>query len=210
MTLERATGIILRTRPLTETSLIVEWLTPDLGRLSAVAKGARRPKSSFRGQIDLFYQAEFSFVRSSHSELHTLREVKLLNPHALIRQNLDQLEQAAYCTKLIEKTTESETPIPDVYQALSTFLDELPKHPALPQGVFGFQMKLLETFGLAPNLEETSLSPGSRLLLEKFITLDWPSIFRITLSEAQKTEIGHFLHGFMIYHLEHVPKPPRI
>ena len=81
MTLERATGIVLRTRPLTETSLIVEWLTPDLGRLSAVAKGARRPKSAFRGQIDLFYQAEFSFVRSNRSELHTLREARLLNPH---------------------------------------------------------------------------------------------------------------------------------
>ena len=29
---ERTIGLILRTRPLTETSLIVHWLTPDLGR----------------------------------------------------------------------------------------------------------------------------------------------------------------------------------
>jgi recombinational DNA repair protein (RecF pathway) len=40
---ESATGLVLRIRPLTETSLIVHWLTPDLGRLATVAKGARRP-----------------------------------------------------------------------------------------------------------------------------------------------------------------------
>ena len=65
---ERATGIILRTRLLTDTSLIVHWLTPDLGRLATVAKGARRPKSPFRGKLDLFYEADFSFARSRRSE----------------------------------------------------------------------------------------------------------------------------------------------
>ena len=42
---QRTSGLVLRTRPLTETSLIVQWLTPDFGRLSTVAKGARRSKS---------------------------------------------------------------------------------------------------------------------------------------------------------------------
>ena len=68
--IETATGIILRTRPLTETSLIVHWLTPDFGRLATVAKGARRPKSPFAGQLDLFYAADFSFSRSRSSDLH--------------------------------------------------------------------------------------------------------------------------------------------
>ena len=39
-TSESATGIILRTRPFTETSLIVNWLTAEQGRISTVAKGA--------------------------------------------------------------------------------------------------------------------------------------------------------------------------
>ena len=38
--IESATGLILRTRRLTETSLIIHWLTPDLGRIATVAKGA--------------------------------------------------------------------------------------------------------------------------------------------------------------------------
>src|SRR6185312_16938283 len=71
---ERATGIILRTRLLTDTSLIVHWLTPDCGRIATAAKGARRPKSPFRGKLDLFFEADFSFARSRRSELHILRE----------------------------------------------------------------------------------------------------------------------------------------
>ncbi|MGI8966741.1 MAG: DNA repair protein RecO, partial [Limisphaerales bacterium] len=49
---ERARGLIIRVRPLTETSFIICWLTPNFGRISTVAKGARRSKSPFRGKLD--------------------------------------------------------------------------------------------------------------------------------------------------------------
>ena len=52
----RAIGLILRTRRLTETSLIVHWLTAEEGRVATVAKGALRPKSPFRGKLDLCYK----------------------------------------------------------------------------------------------------------------------------------------------------------
>ena len=85
MKIERATGLVLRIRPLTDTSLIVQWLTRDTGRLATVARGARRPKSPFRGQMDLFYLADLSYAHSSRSELHQLREVRLLESHAALR-----------------------------------------------------------------------------------------------------------------------------
>src|SRR3989449_9364393 len=107
---ERTQGLILRTRPLTETSLIVQWLTPDAGRIATVAKGAHRLNSPFRGKLDLFYLAEISFARSRRSELHTLQEVVLCDTHATLRQNLTYLQQASYCAALIEQTTETETP----------------------------------------------------------------------------------------------------
>src|SRR3954453_10983479 len=113
---ERTIGIILRTRSLTETSLIVNWLTPDLGRLSTVAKGARRPKSPFRGKLDLFYEADFSFARSRKSDLHTLREVMLRDIHSALRENLGWIQQASYFATLVEQTTETETPLPKVFE----------------------------------------------------------------------------------------------
>src|SRR5947209_19930586 len=113
--IENATGIILRTRPLTDTSFIIHWLTPDFGRLATVAKGARRSKSPFAGKLDLFYLAEFTFLRSRRSELHTLCEVALQETHSALRQELAALRQAAYCASLIEQTTETESPIPTVF-----------------------------------------------------------------------------------------------
>ena len=93
--IENATGLVLRVRPLTETSLIVHWVTSELGRIATVAKGARGPKSAFRGKLDLFYIADFSFSRSRKSELHALREVRLRETHRALREDLDRLRVAA-------------------------------------------------------------------------------------------------------------------
>src|SRR5277367_3470664 len=128
---ETGTGLILRTRPLTETSLIVHWLTADFGRIATVAKGARRPKSAFAGKLDLFYLADLSFQRSRRSELHQLREVSLRQTFAPIRREMEYLQQASYCAALIEQATEMVTPIPVVFSLMRGFLENLPKH--LPQ-----------------------------------------------------------------------------
>src|SRR5579863_5128154 len=148
--IENATGIILRTRPLTETSLIVHWLTPDLGRLATVAKGARRPKSPFQGKLDLFYGADFSFSRSQRSELHSLREASLRETHSAIRQDIFKLQQAGYAAALIEQTTESETPIPEIFELVRDFLKTLCATNPEPQTILALELKLLRELGLEP------------------------------------------------------------
>jgi DNA repair protein RecO (recombination protein O) len=202
---QRTTGLILRTRPLTETSLIVEWLSPDCGRLATVAKGARRAKSAFRGQLDLFFLCEFTFVRSRRSELHTLREVSLVDAHPLLRTNLGWLEQAAYATALIEQTTERETPLAGCFELLLGFVRQLPVQPPGAESVFAFEMKLLSELGLRPDLAQASLSPGASQALNTLATLEWPALARLRLTPAQRTEIRRFLHGFLIYHLGRLP-----
>ena len=123
---ERASGLILRVYPLTETSLIIHWLTQELGRIATVAKGARRTKSPFRGKLDLFYSAEFTFARSRRSELHALREVNLRETHTALRRDLGILQQASYCTALVEQATEKETPLPEVFELMDGLLRYLP------------------------------------------------------------------------------------
>jgi DNA repair protein RecO len=206
MNLERTTGVILRLRLLTDSSLIVHWLTPDLGRLATVARGARRPKSAFRGQLDLFYSAEFSFARSSRSELHALRETKTIATHAPLRQELGWLQQASYAAALIEQNTEIESPLAVLYQQFTQLLVELPQHPPQPQTIFAFEIKLLTDLGLAPNLAESSLTPGSWQILEKLNHLDWPSIFRLRPSPSQSTELSQYLHAYLIYHTGKIPR----
>ncbi len=206
MNLERTTGLVLRTRPLTDTSLIVEWLTRDFGRIATAARGARRAKSAFRGQLDLFYLADLSFARSRRSDLHTLREVRLLEGHAGLRQELIRVRQASYCAALIEQTAEPDAPMPAMFDSFRGLLAELSRHPARPQSIFGFEMKWLRELGLEPNLGGTNLTPGSRRVLERLGEMDWPDIFRLRLSPAQEREMRLYLHGFIVYHLERIPR----
>jgi len=202
---ERTTGIILRTRLLTETSVIVQWLTPDLGRIATVAKGARRPKSPFRGKLDLFYEADFSFSRSRKSELHNLREVVLRETRAGLRRNLGWLQQASYFTTLIEHTTETDTPLPKVFSLICECLEALTATAPSPRTVFAFELKLLEELGLMPDLSAAGIGAGTRQSAETLKRSEWGMIARLKLSEAQTRELRQFLHGFMIYHLGRIP-----
>ena len=204
--IETSPGLVLRTQPLTDTSLIVEWLTPELGRLATAAKGARRPKSPFLGKLDLFYLADFSFVRSRRSDLHTLREVSLRDTHRGLRGDLGYLQQASYCAALLKQSTETETPLPEMFALMRDFLEVLPKAPPMPQNVFGFEIKLLAELGLTPDASKTHLSAGSRGILNRLQQADWPGIGLLRLSAAQTGELRHFLHGFIIYHLGRIPK----
>ena len=202
---EKATGLILRTRPLTETSLIVHWLTPDLGRIATVAKGARRPKSPFRSKLDLFYLCEFNLARSRRSDLHTLREARLLETHSAIRRELGWLEQAAYAAALIEQTTETETPLPGFFDLLSGFLKNLPAHPPQTQTVLAFELKLLAELGLQPDPTTSKLTPGARQILQHLRDHDWPAQLRLKPSAAQIRELQTFLHHYLVEHLGKVP-----
>ena len=202
---ESATGLILRTRPLTETSLIVHWLTPDAGRIATVAKGARRPKSPFSGKLDLFYLADFSFIRSRRSDLHTLGEVSLQNTHGEIRQDMHRLHQAAYAAAFVEQATETDTPLPGIFELVASFLGCLCRHTFAPQIILAFELKFLRELGLKPDLEETKLTPGTKQIVRALTRDDWPSCLRLKLAKSQADELQHFLHTFLLFHLDRLP-----
>ena len=203
---ETATGLVLRTRPLTETSLIVHWLTKDLGRLATVAKGAHRPQSSFRGKLDLFYLADFSFARSRRSELHTLREVRLLNTHKALRENITYLQQAAYCATLVEQCTETETPLTEVFVLFHGFLEHLPLQPAQPRSIFTFELKLLDELGLGPDVQTVNLGQETRTLITSLKDGGWPDLGKLKANRTQVEEMRRFLHEFLLYHLGKIPR----
>lgn len=204
--IESASGIILRTRLLTETSLIIHWLTPELGRIATVAKGARRAKSPFAGKLDIFYEAEFSFSRSRRSELHNLREVKLKETHAPIRTDLGKLQQAAYAAAFIEQATETETPLTEVHPLMVGFLEWLCAHELPPPGIFALELKLLHLLGLEPDMSAARLTPGSKKVATVLLEGDWNTMTRLQLSAAQSQEINQWLHVFLILNLGRLPR----
>jgi DNA repair protein RecO (recombination protein O) len=203
---ESVSGLILRVRPLTETSLIVHWLTPELGRVATVAKGARRPKSPFHGKLDLFYACDFSFARSKRSELHTLREVMVRDTHERLRHDLGWIQQASYAATLIEQTTETDTPLPEIHDLFAGLLDFLPHQAPKARTVFAFELKLLRKLGLEPDAGESKLTTPTRKLLEALTDSDWAGLLKLEATAPQARELQQFLHGFLIFHLGKFPK----
>src|SRR5580765_2218556 len=150
---ERTQGLVLRTYPLTETSLIVHWLTSDFGRIATVAKGARRPKSAFRGKLDLFHLCDLLVTRSRRSELHTLKEVSLIDAHGTLRNDFDRLRKVVYAAALVEQATETDSPVPELFELLISFVQAVARD-ATETLVLAFELKLLSLLGLTPNIDE--------------------------------------------------------
>lgn len=203
---ERTRGIVLRTRLLTETSLIVHWLTADAGRLATVARGARRPKSAYHGKIDLFHEAEFTFRRSRQGELHTLRELEPRGTFPALREDWFRLTQAAYGVALIEQTTEVDTPLPETWDLFRNYLATVNRGPPTPLTVYALELRHLADLGQLPDFERESLPAGSRRLAERLGEAEWGAWLGVEVESAVVEPLARFLHGFLIFHLGRLPR----
>jgi len=203
---EKCNGLILRLVPFRDTSLIIHWLTSGHGRLVTMAKGAKRPKSPFRGRLDLLFEVDFTFRRSRSSDMHTLIEAVPTNMHREVRRDIANLRLLAYATRFIEQTTEPENSLLGIHAILTTLLDHLAQFKTRPALVYALEMKLLNELGLAPALNESRLDDLTIDLLEQLSIHDWEGISELRPSKQHIWAMKNFLHEFLIHHLGKLPK----
>jgi len=139
---------LIRTSRLTETSLIVHWCSDQKGLIKTAAKGALRPRSSFAGKLDLFFEAELVYLPSRSGDLHTLKEVSVVTPRSGIRESYLSTLAAAYFVRWIEIVAERETPIPELADLLRRALDYLGERPPTLKAVTHFERELARGCGL--------------------------------------------------------------
>jgi DNA repair protein RecO (recombination protein O) len=190
---ERAEGLIVRVRPLTETSLIVHWLTREWGRLGTVARGARRPRSPFQGRLDLFFHEELVFYRSRRSDLHLLREVHLLASHPGLQTDPERLRLAAEAVHRIEQVTEPEAPVPGVFELLLGLVRHLNGHAARARLRLAFELRLLSLLGWDPVRPAAALSEPARVLVERLRTEDWAALEVLDPAGPVTREVNRFV-----------------
>jgi DNA repair protein RecO (recombination protein O) len=87
----RKDAIILKSYDFRNTSKIIHILSSDSQRFSLVAKGARRTKSQFAGNIEPLNLAQLVFYIKPEKTLGTLKEATLKNGHRFLKKNLYQL-----------------------------------------------------------------------------------------------------------------------
>lgn len=143
-----ANGIILRLTKLTETSLIVTWCVEGVGLVKTVARGARRPKSSFAGKLDLFYTAELSWIPSAKSELGTLKELVVTEYAEGIRKLYKNTMVAGYFSTLLEYVMEAGEADDDAYGLLVRAYRYLSDGPVEWKAVVHFEKELAILLGV--------------------------------------------------------------
>ena len=199
-------GIVLRVRPLSDTSLIVHWITSTNGRLTTVAKGAKRPKSPHRGKLDLLFESDFTYRKNKRSNLHILREVYLKNSHTTVSSNIRSLSLLAYGTHFLEKATEPDHPMPGVYTIFSTLIEHLNFTPPEKILVYAFEIKILNELGLAPAAEDGRMHKDISQLIEKLGYLNWEDISQLKPSHEKFVKVSSFLESHIAHHLNSIPK----
>lgn len=158
VSMEKSTGIIIRLTKLTETSLIVHWCTKENGLIKTVAKGGRRPKSAFAGKLDLFFEADISWVENRKSELHTLRELRVVNYRESLRKRYADTVVASYFGELLAHVAELGHPVPELFDLLQRGLGYLEDTGADKRAVLHYESELARLLGVAHSRTSAALA----------------------------------------------------
>src|SRR5262245_37154349 len=120
MSFEKSAAIILRVVDFSNTSCVVSMYTRDFGKISALAKGARRPtkKNPFEAALDVLSICHVVFVHKSTEALDILTEAKLERRFRAASKDLARLYSAYYFVELTTALTEPSDPQPELYETL--------------------------------------------------------------------------------------------
>jgi len=153
MSLEKSDAIVLRSVEWSETSLVVTLLTRSFGKISAIARGARRLKSPFESALDLLSNSSVVFLMKSGDTLDLLTEAKLQRRFKSSQIGLLPLYCGYYAADLISALTEHHQPIPGLMELLDQTLIELDAGQCPASVTLRFELHTIKQLGLMPSLD---------------------------------------------------------
>lgn len=143
-------AIILRRADYGEADRLLTLMTPQLGKVRVIAKGARRITSRKAGHIELFARVRLLLARGRTFDIVSQAEV--IEAHRPLREDLLRGGYAHYLGELIDQFTPEGSEEPALYDLLADglmWICEAPR-PALASRYF--EMRLLTIAGYRPQL----------------------------------------------------------
>ncbi len=152
MSLEQSEAIVLRTYPWSETSLVVSLYTRQFGKLSMLAKGARRPKSPFEAALDLLSICRVVFIAKSSDALDILTEAKLERRFRAGSWDFLRLNCGYYVVELLDRLTDKGDQQPEIFDLARDTLTSLEDPACEPRAVvLRYELGLLRMTGNLPS-----------------------------------------------------------
>src|SRR6266550_6261884 len=98
----RTEAIILRRTNYGEADRILNLLTPEHGKISAIAKGVRKTKSKLAGGLELFATCDITVLRGK-SDMGTISSARLIKFYGDILKDYDRMQLAYELVKLTNR-----------------------------------------------------------------------------------------------------------
>ncbi len=150
----RTEAVVLRSLDYGETSQIVTLFTRKKGKLGVMAKGARRPKSSFGATLQPMAYTQVVFYFKPTRTLQTLTESSHVESFHRLRRDLTSITVGLRIVELVDALMETEDPQPDVFALLVRALRRLNAKASRVTNLWPYvQLQLARMLGVAPAIE---------------------------------------------------------
>lgn len=152
-------AICIRALDYSETSQIVTFFARNTGKIGVIAKGSKRPKSSFDGPIEVLAHGQIVFTDSNREKLATLTEFQQRATLLNLRNDLFALYCCYFAAELLNGLTHDYDPHSELFESFLQFLHDADKQQAAADDrrdmlalLLLFQLTLLNEVGLQPIL----------------------------------------------------------
>lgn len=150
---KKINGIVLAESNVGDYDKMLTILTPNLGKISCVAKGARRPRSALLAGTQIFCFGEYLVFKGSQT--YHINSVEPIEVFYNLRIDLDKLKYAVHINKIVQDVTQENQNTYKILQLLLNTLytiSELDKNLDMVLGVF--KLRLLSILGFTPKIEK--------------------------------------------------------
>ena len=146
-------AIVLRTVDYGEADRVVTLFTRDAGKLSALARGARKSVKRFGAALGLFGVGEAVLVDKPNVELSALERFDGARGFPALMTDVAKVAHGGYACEVVRELIPPRQPEPEIFELLVTFFAALEAAPARAETLRIFELRLLDALGLRPQLE---------------------------------------------------------
>ena len=145
-------AIIIKRINLGEADRILTLYTPEYGKLKAVAKGSRRPKSKMGGHVELLTHSLLLLARGRNLDIVT--QAQTINSFLPLKDNLKPMSCGLYISELVDSFTEEHIENRDIFLLFLDTLHQLSEAKNNDTVLRYFELRLLDHSGYRPQLQK--------------------------------------------------------
>jgi DNA repair protein RecO (recombination protein O) len=153
MSLFETEAIVLNGMRLGEADKLVTLLTAKRGKVKAVAKGARRPKSRYGASLEPFTYCNVILIDKKPTVLMRMSQADILKSFMKIREDLDRIQAASRMAQIVSALLPEGEANPKIFSLLRTGLGEVEMSDHLEWLVRVFEIRCLKLAGYQARLD---------------------------------------------------------